>query len=1074
MKTTHQIMIHGGAVWLALGCACAPAETLDTTTSPPQTARAATELRTVFSSPPTNIHVLAEPLNNAGELIYEPVARTSLEPVEQYLINGHVDIRNDRSTTLQLERAIFRPSTGAAQDWNEAELLAEQDSKPYRARLGGGGWARLGHQADVAEDGLHETLHAIDADGTQTFAAAVRRDHKNRFGVIKYNSGGERTATKNTFGSWSQAGAYGLTHHGSRVVAVGGVANSAAYFAMARFNESLELDNTFSGDGRMRFGMPGCGDEALLDVVRVSGAYLVAGRGTCSGRTQGAVARITSSGSLDSGFHGDGQVKLGFWTSDVEAVGLAVFGSWAYVAGNIGTSCDPFANTAKSCSMFVARLNVNTGAIDTSFGNVGGYRIISGQAGEARGASAIAVDASGRPVVTGWTINSSGESWLTTARLRTNGALDSTFHGTPPGGIACNSCGGVLEHKLSGYDAVGRDLVIRSDNTIAIAASVRTPVGGQDFGLAVLNSAGWLSHDANAFHGNGGAHTYNIPAGMTEDSLGRLIMAGRANHFVWATGSDLAASAAFLADGLLAKRTNIGPGESRKLYLHMPRFDSPAAASAEIDLRFNGLDPLVRTYALRAHDNGSAGSYPFPARQEDLPADAYWTVGNEHMLGHNHVWSGGQRYAIDFSAVRYGSTGWTDRIASAETKAAADIVNSDKVIWGMPVYAIDGGYVRECYRTVDENPIGEKISGGGGNMFYIDHDSGETVLYAHLQDNSVPASLCANEGVQPGPTYPRIEAGTRLGLVGNTGSSTGPHLHIDAQTGYDAYHGVPLLFHDIDVHHRTWPLTAWLPATAKGLTRASGETSMLVRPRSYTTEPYCDATGHIVNGTDHGALCGTRPAGPCADLAASSYRAQWLNNTSGMQDPRWHPNGNDSFHTRCDYDSDTGAQMSCVREGQGPAVCKICGHGPSATHTELGCRPTGTCPAGTQLWPDGRCWDVNDDLPEWMCQADCETMYNGQGYCLNNIDWRMMMEDVSLTLSSYSWKVMPYNYYEPMCASFACDGDGVACAAAGLSCDPDPGNCIDECWSDSDCASSNPPPAYPSSFICTNARTCRL
>ena len=85
---------------------------------------------------------------------------------------------------------------------------------------------------------------------------------------------------------------------------------------------------------------------------------------------------------------------------------------------------------------------------------------------------------------------------------------------------------------------------------------------------------------------------------------------------------------------------------------------------------------------------------------------------------------------------------------------------------GKPVYAsLDGIISRIEYR------------GGFGLHVYIDHIvviNTETqhwrTVYAHLQKDSVPANLAVGQ---------IIEAGTVIGAVGNTGTSTGPHLHFE-------------------------------------------------------------------------------------------------------------------------------------------------------------------------------------------------------------------------------------------------------------------------------------------------------
>lgn len=83
---------------------------------------------------------------------------------------------------------------------------------------------------------------------------------------------------------------------------------------------------------------------------------------------------------------------------------------------------------------------------------------------------------------------------------------------------------------------------------------------------------------------------------------------------------------------------------------------------------------------------------------------------------------------------------------------------------GAPVKASDGGFV-----TI----AGGGWNGGYGNHVVIDHGNGFVTLYAHL--NSI--------FVKAGET---VSAGQQIGTVGNTGNSTGPHLHFEIR-----YQGYP-------------------------------------------------------------------------------------------------------------------------------------------------------------------------------------------------------------------------------------------------------------------------------------------
>ena len=90
------------------------------------------------------------------------------------------------------------------------------------------------------------------------------------------------------------------------------------------------------------------------------------------------------------------------------------------------------------------------------------------------------------------------------------------------------------------------------------------------------------------------------------------------------------------------------------------------------------------------------------------------------------------------------------------------------------VVAIADGIV---YRTVSE-----KNSGGWGNLVIIKHTTvdGKTFYsgYGHLSSINVSVGS-------------KVEAGTKLGLMGSTGNSTGPHLHLLVFSGNLGMNSVP-------------------------------------------------------------------------------------------------------------------------------------------------------------------------------------------------------------------------------------------------------------------------------------------
>lgn len=83
---------------------------------------------------------------------------------------------------------------------------------------------------------------------------------------------------------------------------------------------------------------------------------------------------------------------------------------------------------------------------------------------------------------------------------------------------------------------------------------------------------------------------------------------------------------------------------------------------------------------------------------------------------------------------------------------------------GAPVKAADGGYVALA---------ASGWNGGYGNHVIVDHGNGFSTLYAHLN------SIYVRQGEN-------VVRGAQIGSLGNTGNSTGPHLHIEIR-----YQGIP-------------------------------------------------------------------------------------------------------------------------------------------------------------------------------------------------------------------------------------------------------------------------------------------
>lgn len=98
---------------------------------------------------------------------------------------------------------------------------------------------------------------------------------------------------------------------------------------------------------------------------------------------------------------------------------------------------------------------------------------------------------------------------------------------------------------------------------------------------------------------------------------------------------------------------------------------------------------------------------------------------------------------------------------------------------GTPIIAARAGTVLKV-----RNNQGGRLPDPAGNFVRILHDDGTHSAYLHLQRGSV--------AVKPGQ---QVKAGTLLGKSGNTGRSTGPHLHFVVQKHFgDELLSVPFRF----------------------------------------------------------------------------------------------------------------------------------------------------------------------------------------------------------------------------------------------------------------------------------------
>ncbi len=165
----------------------------------------------------------------------------------------------------------------------------------------------------------------------------------------------------------------------------------------------------------------------------------------------------------------------------------------------------------------------------------------------------------------------------------------------------------------------------------------------------------------------------------------------------------------------------------------------------------------------------------------ELPFAEEWYVfvgGRTHLDGgHHFVTRGtGQRYAYDIAIV-------IDRSSfSGDSKN-----NEDHYCFGKRLNAPGDGKIIALENNIDDNYISGTVNSDidentiAGNYIMIDHLNGEYSMMAHFKKGTIIVSV--------GDT---VIKGQEVGKAGNSGNSTGPHLHYHIQNTPEYLDGIGL------------------------------------------------------------------------------------------------------------------------------------------------------------------------------------------------------------------------------------------------------------------------------------------
>jgi hypothetical protein len=168
-----------------------------------------------------------------------------------------------------------------------------------------------------------------------------------------------------------------------------------------------------------------------------------------------------------------------------------------------------------------------------------------------------------------------------------------------------------------------------------------------------------------------------------------------------------------------------------------------------------------------------------------LPFDGRWFVmaAGDTLNVNHHMVEPSQWFGMDF--MKTGGT--TNRgLVKAIGKSLEDYYS-----WGQPVLSPVDGVVRVVHDGEPDNEIGKTDKKNAfGNHVVIEAGPKEFVYLAHFQKGSIAVKQDQ-----------KVKAGTLLGKCGNSGNTSGPHVHMHVQSQLRRYagRGLNVNFKGIDV-----------------------------------------------------------------------------------------------------------------------------------------------------------------------------------------------------------------------------------------------------------------------------------
>ena len=186
-------------------------------------------------------------------------------------------------------------------------------------------------------------------------------------------------------------------------------------------------------------------------------------------------------------------------------------------------------------------------------------------------------------------------------------------------------------------------------------------------------------------------------------------------------------------------------------------------------------------------EGGQGMAAQFPVRTESLDLYEYYNAWSRHGSG------GNQTFGIDMDVIGWNGSSWSGKLPGKSGDSAQHFRT-----WGKPVYAMADGTVssfeNDHFDDILLNDTINNYNKTSGNHFNIKHD-GYMASYSHFQKGSLNSDLLV-DGTS-------VNKGQFLGLIGNSGNTSGPHLHVHIMKDpNDERQFRPIRFYDAKVTAR--------------------------------------------------------------------------------------------------------------------------------------------------------------------------------------------------------------------------------------------------------------------------------